>query len=75
MVTLVETLEIAACLMLIMLVLMQPGRGGMGPAFGGRATQQVFGSAATSKILMRATFILAAVVLVVTVLLAWLSSR
>lgn len=74
-ITLVETIEIAVCCFLVLFALMQPGRGGIGPAFGGGASQQVFGPHGAGKILAIATAICAAIFVIGTVLLAWLSSH
>lgn len=74
-ITLVETLEIAICCLLIVFVLMQPGTGGIGPAFGGGASQQVFGPYGAGKILVMATAICAAIFVIGTVFLAWLSAH
>lgn len=50
---------------------MQPARGGLGPAFGQTAAQQIFGGAGAAQFLARATAVCAAAFVITTVLLAW----
>lgn len=72
-VTLIEVVEIIACLLLVLFVLMQPGSGGLGPALGGRGTVQVFGAHGASKILRVATYVCATIFVIATIVLAWFS--
>jgi len=66
--------HLLVCAMLMFVVLLQQGRGGgMGAAFGG-ATSQVFGGGGAGNILTRATAIAAAIFMITSVGLAWLSS-
>jgi preprotein translocase subunit SecG len=61
--TLILTLHILACLFLIVLVLLQSGKEGMGVIFGG-GSSTVFGSSGAGGLLVKLTAILAAVFLV-----------
>ncbi len=73
--TLLDILHIAVCIFLMMVVLLQQGKGGgMGAAFGGGATQQVFGGRGAGNILTRATAVCAAIFMLTSVSLAYLSS-
>ena len=63
MTTLILTLHILACLFLIVLVLLQSGKEGMGVIFGG-GSSTVFGSSGAGGLLVKLTAILAAVFLV-----------
>lgn len=60
---LVLTLHILACLILIVLVLLQSGKEGMGVIFGG-GSSTVFGSSGAGGLLTRLTAFLAAIFLV-----------
>jgi len=73
--TLLEIVHIFVCLFLMLVVLLQQGKGGgMGAAFGGGATQQVFGGRGAGNILTRATAVCAAVFMLTSVSLAYVSS-
>src|SRR5271156_690912 len=74
-ITLLDILHIAVCLFLMLVVLLQQGKGGgMGSAFGGGATQQVFGGRGAGNILTRATAICAGIFMLTSVSLAYFSS-
>jgi len=74
-VTLLDILHIAVCLFLMLVVLLQQGKGGgMGAAFGGGATQQVFGGRGAGNLLTRATAICAGLFMLTSVSLAYFSS-
>jgi preprotein translocase subunit SecG len=73
--TLLDVVHIFVCLVLMFVVLLQQGRGGgLGAAFGGGAAAQVFGGRGAGNILTRATAICAAVFMITSVSLAYLSS-
>jgi len=64
-----------AALILILIILIQPGKsGGLTAALGGAGTQQVFGGRGAGNFLTRGTWILATTFFVTSVLLAYLSS-
>jgi preprotein translocase subunit SecG len=73
--TLLEIIHVGVCLFLMLVVLLQQGKsGGMGAAFGGGATQQVFGGRGAGNILTRATAICAGIFMLTSVSLAYVSS-
>lgn len=76
--TFLSILYVLVCLFLILVVLLQSGKGGgMGSAFGGgagSASQQVFGGAGAGNILTRLTSISAALFMILSATLAYLSS-
>lgn len=67
-------IHICACLFLVMVVLIQPGKSGGLGAFGGAAAQQVFGGRGAGNILTKITWITASVFFFTSVTLAYLSS-
>ncbi len=72
--TFIDIVHVFVCLVLMGVVLLQQGKGGgMGAAFGG-ATTQVFGGRGAGNILTRATAICAAIFMITSVSLAYLSS-
>jgi preprotein translocase subunit SecG len=76
MVTLLTIVHITVCLFLILVVLLQAGKGGgMGIAFGGSGSQTVFGSSGAGNFLTRLTSITATVFLLTSLALAHYSSR
>ena len=73
--TFIDILHVLCCLILMFVVLLQQGKGGgMGAAFGGGATAQVFGGRGAGNILTRATALTAAGFMITSVSLAYLSS-
>lgn len=74
-ITLLDIIHISVCVFLMLVVLLQQGKGGgMGAAFGGGATQQVFGGRGAGNILSRATAVCAGLFMLTSVSLAYLSS-
>ncbi|WP_438024454.1 preprotein translocase subunit SecG [Sorangium sp. So ce233] len=72
--TLLNIVHVFVCLFLILVVLLQQGRGGgMGSAMGG-ATAQVFGGRGAGNFMTRLTAACAAVFMATSVSLAYLSS-
>lgn len=72
--TFIDIVHVFVCLVLMGVVLLQQGKGGgMGAAFGG-ASAQVFGGRGAGNILTRATAICAAIFMITSVSLAYLSS-
>ncbi len=72
--TFIDIVHVFVCMVLMGVVLLQQGKGGgMGAAFGG-ATTQVFGGRGAGNILTRATAICAAIFMITSVSLAYLSS-
>ena len=72
--TLLNILHVLVCFFLILVVLLQQGRGGgMGGAFGG-ATAQVFGGRGAGNFMTRLTAICATVFMLTSISLAYLAS-
>lgn len=72
--TFLNILHVFVCLFLILVVLLQQGRGGgMGGALGG-ATAQVFGGRGAGNFMTRLTAICAAVFMITSMSLAYLAS-
>lgn len=72
--TFISFVHIFVCLIVIGVVLLQQGKGGgMGAAFGG-STAQVFGGRGAGNILTRMTAIAAAIFMLTSVSLAYMSS-
>src|SRR5580693_7072493 len=73
--TLLDIVHIFVCAFLMLVVLLQQGKGGgMGAAFGGGATAQVFGGRGAGNILTRATAVCAGIFMLTSVSLAYVSS-
>jgi preprotein translocase subunit SecG len=69
----VTILHIVACLFLVLVVLLQPGKsGGMG-AFTGAAATQVFGGRGAGTILTKITWVTATIFFLTSLTLAYLS--
>jgi preprotein translocase subunit SecG len=74
-VTVLDIIHIFVCIFLMLVVLLQQGKGGgMGAAFGGGATQQVFGGRGAGNILTRATAVCAGIFMLTSVSLAYMAS-
>jgi preprotein translocase subunit SecG len=67
-------LHVVACTFLILVILIQPGKGGGGGIFGGAGAQQVFGGRGAGNFLTKTTWATAAVFFATSVTLAYLSS-
>lgn len=73
--TFVSIVYVFVCLFLILVVLLQSGKGGgIGSAFGGGASQQIFGGAGAGNLLTRLTTGFAFTFMALSVWLAFLSS-
>jgi preprotein translocase subunit SecG len=73
--TFLDIVHIFVCAFLMLVVLLQQGKGGgMGAAFGGGATAQVFGGRGAGNILTRATAVCAGIFMLTSVSLAYVSS-
>jgi preprotein translocase subunit SecG len=74
MITFLTIVYVFVCVFLILVVLLQAGRGGgMGAAFGG-SSQTVFGGAGAGNFLTRLTVVMAAMFMLLSATLAYLSS-
>lgn len=70
------TLHVTVCIALIMIVLLQTGKGAdMGAAFGGGGSQTLFGSTGASTFLSKATTIAAILFMLTSLGLAYMSSH
>ncbi len=68
--------HIIVCLALIMIVLLQTGKGAdMGAAFGGGSSQTLFGSTGASTFLSKATTAAAIVFMLTSLILAYMSGN
>lgn len=73
--TFVSIIYVFVCLFLILVVLLQSGKGGgLGSAFGGGTSQQIFGGAGAGNLLTRLTAIFAFTFMALSVWLAFLST-
>jgi len=69
-------IHIIVCLALIMIVLLQTGKGAdMGAAFGGGSSQTLFGSTGASTFLSKATTVAAIVFMLTSLVLAYMFSH
>jgi preprotein translocase subunit SecG len=68
-------IHVCACAFLILVVLLQQGKGGgLGSAFGGAATRQVFGGRGAGNLLTRLTALSAIIFMSTSVTLAYIAS-
>ncbi|MEO8184206.1 MAG: preprotein translocase subunit SecG [Deltaproteobacteria bacterium] len=68
-------LHIIVCLLVMLVVLIQPGKsGGLGAALGGAGAQQIFGGRGAGNFLTRTTWISASVFFVTSITLAYIST-
>lgn len=70
----ITVLHAVACLFLILVVLLQPGRSGGLGAFSGVGAQQVFGGRGAGNFLTKTTWVTAAVFFLTSMTLAYFSS-
>jgi preprotein translocase subunit SecG len=76
MITIFIILHIAVCIALIMIVLLQTGKGAdMGAAFGGGGSQTLFGSTGASTFLSKATTVVAVIFMLTSLWLAYSSTH
>jgi preprotein translocase subunit SecG len=75
-ITLVTVLHVLVCIFLILVILLQAGKGGgMGAAFGGAGAQTVFGGRGAQTLLGKVTSVSAAIFMITSVTLAYNASR
>ena len=73
---LIVTLHILVCVALIMIVLLQTGKGAsIGASFGGGASQTLFGGSGASTFLSKATTIIAVIFMLTSLILAYMSGH
>lgn len=69
-------IHVVVCIALIMIVLLQTGKGAdMGAAFGGGSSQTLFGSTGASTFLSKATTVAAVVFMLTSLILAYMSGN
>ena len=69
-------IHVIVCIALIMIVLLQTGKGAdMGAAFGGGSSQTLFGSTGASTVLSKATTVAAIVFMLTSLILAYMSGH
>ncbi len=69
-------IHVIVCVALIMIVLLQTGKGAdMGAAFGGGSSQSLFGSTGASTFLSKATTVAAVIFMITSLALAYISSN
>ncbi len=75
MITLLTVLHVIFCLFLILVILLQTGKGaGMGAAFGGGGSSTVFGPRGVGSFIGKATGVVAALFMITSLSLAFFSS-
>src|SRR5688572_22468735 len=68
-------LHVIVCFMVMLVVLIQPGKsGGLGAALGGAGAQQIFGGRGAGNFLSRTTWIAASVFFLTSITLAYIST-
>jgi preprotein translocase subunit SecG len=68
-------IHVICCVVLVLVVLVQPGKsGGLGAALGGAGAQQIFGGRGAGNFLTRTTWIAATLFFVTSVTLAYMST-
>jgi preprotein translocase subunit SecG len=75
MVTIVVAIHVVICLALIIVILLQQGKGAeIGAVFGG-SSQTVFGASGAGNVLTKATWVMAAMFFATSIFLAYASTR
>ena len=68
-------IHVICCLVLVLIILVQPGKsGGLGAALGGAGAQQIFGGRGAGNFLTKTTWIAASLFFVTSVTLAYMST-
>ena len=71
----IVALHIVLCVFLVLIILLQPGKGGdIGAAFGGASAGNMFGPRGPTSLLQRATTVVAVLFMVTSATLAYYSS-
>lgn len=72
----ITALHVVLCILLVLIILLQPGKGGdVGAAFGGGGGSTMFGPRGPAGLLARATTIVAVLFMVTSITLSMKSSR
>lgn len=72
--TLILTLHIIVCVLLVILILLQAGKEGMGVIFGGGGSTSVFGSAGAGGVLAKLTAFMAVIFVITSLSYTYVSS-
>lgn len=72
--TLILTLHIIVCVLLVILILLQAGKEGMGVIFGGGGSTSVFGSAGAGGILAKLTAFMAVIFVITSLSYTYVTS-
>ena len=72
---LVSAIYVFVCFMLLLVILLQQGKGDMAAAFGGGSSQSAFGARAGATVLSKATAVLAALFMLGAMALAIMGQR
>ena len=76
MITLVTVIHVLVCIFLILVILLQAGKGGgMAGAFGGAGSQTVFGGRGAQTLLGKVTSVMAAIFMLTSLTLAYNASN
>nr|NJM03171.1 preprotein translocase subunit SecG [Desulfobacula sp.] len=76
MTTLIVTIHVTVCILLILIVLLQSGKGAtMGVSLGGGAGQTLFGATGPASILTKITTAVAIIFMITSLVLAYLSGN
>jgi preprotein translocase subunit SecG len=68
-------IHVICCVVLVLIILVQPGKsGGLGAALGGAGAQQIFGGRGAGNFLTKTTWIAASLFFVTSVTLAYMST-
>jgi len=74
--TFLITLHVILCLLLVFVILMQPGKGAdAASAFGGGASSQIFGAAGPGNLLTKGTGAIATLFMITSITLAFQSTK
>ena len=74
--TIVITLHVTVCILLILIVLLQTGKGAeMGASIGGAGSQALFGAAGPASILTKITTAVAIIFMITSLSLAYMSGN
>jgi preprotein translocase subunit SecG len=76
MTTLIVTIHVTVCILLVLIVLLQSGKGAtMGVSLGGGAGQTLFGATGPATILTKITTVVAVIFMITSLMLAYLSGN
>jgi preprotein translocase subunit SecG len=71
----IVALHIILCILLVLIILLQPGKGDIGAAFGGGGASTMFGPRGPTNLLQRATTVVAVLFMATSFTLAYYSNQ